>query len=104
MPGLYLLRLVCLCNKLQHHLAAKNKKLTVLTDSVVGVQVALSAGKTLNWGVTYRVTRRLIPSLIHSFVCCVSWDDWKTRVASWTPYVWPPHIAWVPPSQAAQSS
>lgn len=47
MLGLYLPWLVCLCNKLQQHLAARTNKLIVLPDSVAGVQVALSAAETL---------------------------------------------------------
>ena len=54
MPGLYLPWLVRLCNKLQQHLEAKNNKLIVLPDSVVGIQVALSAVETLNWAVTWQ--------------------------------------------------
>ena len=67
MPGLYLPWLVCLCTKLQQHLAAKNN-LLVLSDSLAGVQAALSAAETevgSDVAAGSGVTRRLIHSFIH---------------------------------------
>lgn len=93
MPGLYLPWLVRLCNKLQQHLAAKNNKLIVLPGVIFG----WNSGSTVSCGDSElgsdlaagsRVTRRLI----HSFVCYLSWDDWKTRILSWTTYMWSPYI------------
>ena len=99
MSGLYLPWLVCLCTKLQQHLAAKNK-LLVLSDSLVGVQAALSAAETLNWAVTWQqVLESPGGSFIHSFICCLSWGDWKTRILSWTTYLRSPYIVWLLPSQ-----